>query len=286
MQQNYLILPAENQTVKPSFIIHTAEGVAVKHLFIFPAKQGIAFIALQKDENIFTDVLIYHAANGLLENDLQQILNDSFFLQESFSKVDVVWNTVENIMVPQAFFNQEKCAGMLDLIYGSAGAWQVKWEQVLSQNIYTAYRVAATIENTVTQKFPAAVQSHQASAMASFLPAEKELVYCNFYPGSLTVMLRKNNQLQVIQNFDYTTPEDAAYHLLNVCQQFDVTAAETTITASGTIDENSSLYRELYKYFLGISFYDLPDNFLYADEIKEHPQQYFSHFFAAASCVL
>jgi hypothetical protein len=279
-------LPAENHTVKPSFIIHTAEGIAGKHLFIFPAKQGIAFIALQNDEHIFTDVLVYHTENGLLENDLQRILTDSFFLRESFSNVDIVWSVAESIIVPQAFFSRDKYSAMLDLVYGSAGNWHVKSELLLSQNMYNTYRVEATTENIILQKFPAAIQSHQATAMVNFNPAEKELLYCNFYPGSLTVLLRKNNQLQLVQNFNYATPEDAAYHLLNVCQRFEVNAIETVITASGTIDENSNLYRELYKYFSAINFCKLPEGFLYADDINELPQQYFCHFITAATCVL
>ncbi len=278
-------MPPENHTVKPSFIIHTQEGVAGKHLFVFAANKGITFIALQKEENIITDVLVYPAPTGLLEKDLQQMLTDTFFLQQSFSKVDIVWGVKESIIVPHTFFNKEKCSDMLNLVYGSAGKWQVLSELMITQNAYNIYKVDEAILKIVLQKFPTALQSHQSTAMVNFMPAEKDLLYCSFYSGWLTVLLRKDSQLQVIQNFEYAEPEDAAYHLLNVCKQFHLNATETVIYASGMIEENSNLHREVYKYFAAINFFSLPEHFLYAEEISNLPQQYFSHFISVASCV-
>ena len=55
---------------------------------------------------------------------------------------------------------------------------------------------------------------------------------------------------------------------------------------SGMIDVDSSLYSELFKYFLNMEFAILPGNFNYADAIKEQPAHYFSHLFATALCVL
>jgi hypothetical protein len=99
-------------------------------------------------------------------------------------------------------------------------------------------------------------------------------------------VLRKNGQLQVIQNFEFNTPEDAIYHLLNICQSFETDATQTILTVSGMVDADSNLYNELHKYFLQINFADLPDNFKYTEEIKNYPVHYFSHLFATAICVL
>jgi hypothetical protein len=102
----------------------------------------------------------------------------------------------------------------------------------------------------------------------------------------MTVLLRKQGQLQLIQNFEFNTPEDVAYHVLNVCKNFEVDASATVVTVSGMIDANSNLYNGLYKYVASVKFYELPGNHNYAAAIKEHPAHYFSHLFALASCVL
>jgi hypothetical protein len=91
--------------------------------------------------------------------------------------------------------------------------------------------------------------------------------------------------LQVIQNFQYKVPEDAAYHLLNVCERFEVKANDTVLHLNGMIDPDSNLYNELYKYFLQTAFGTLPEIFTYNEEIKKYPEHYFSHLFELAACV-
>lgn len=247
------------------------------------------FAVLNRQRQQFEVLCVYHYNNTTDTAErfrmLQQILAHDE-LQKFYSKTDIIWCTPQSIITPQFFFNRDDCGEMLDLVYGDAGGYDVKHELVLKQQAYNVYREDAATVQQVIKKFPAAVQWHQSTLLLSFLPEKKELLYCNFSPTSVTVMLRRQNELQAIQTFDYNTPEDAAYHLLNTCQNFGVTASEIAITASGMIDESSGLYKELYKYFSTVEFMELPDVFTYSDEIKTYPSHYFSHYFATAACVL
>lgn len=276
--------------MNPSFNIKAVTVASNAHLFVFAGKQGAAFAVLDRQLDMFTSVSVYHFTNDMTaaerSSSFQQILNNETAAQQVYSKTDIVWCTEQSIITPQSFFNRDGAASMLDLVFGDAGAFAVKHELLLKQHAYNVYRMDAGIEKMVMAKFPSAVQSHESSLLVNFNSSKNDLLYCNFYPGSVTVMLRKGYQLQAIQTFYYSTPEDAAYYLLNTCRRFDVNAAEMVITASGMIDESSNLYRELYKYFLHIDFCELPDTFTYSDEIKTYPAHYFSHLFATAACVL
>jgi hypothetical protein len=283
-------LPAENHTVNPSFNIKSTTAVTDAHLFVFAGRQGIAFAALDRQRNMFTGISVYHFQNDSTDAErhtsLQQILENEPAANQFFSKTDIVWCTEQSIITPQAFFDRDNAAAMLELVFGDAGEYTVKNELLLKQQAYNVYRLDKATEKIIMARFNGAIQSHQSSLLVNFESARKDLLYCNFYPGSFTVMLRKDRQLQAIQTFYYSTPEDAAYYLLNICRRFGVDAAEMTITASGMIDESSSLYRELYKYFLQIDFFESPDSFAYSEEIKTYPAHYFSHLFATAACVL
>ncbi len=148
---------------------------------------------------------------------------------------------------------QVTAAEMLELVYGDLMTGTVQNELVTTHNLHTVYKIPAAIKNIFNNRFPFCIQSHQSSLLINFEKNNKDLLYCNFYPEHLTVMLRKNGQLQMIQQFEYTLPEDAVYHLLNVCQSFDTDAAKTILTVSGMIDTDSSLYSELYKYFQSVN---------------------------------
>lgn len=284
-------MPAENQTVNPTFSITSVNAAALPtHLFINAGRQGISFVELEKESNTFISVIVYHFTKQLSCEEIAATVNNifatDFFLQKSFNRADITWSFNESILVPSEFFEKNTAAEMLNMVYGDAGDESIKNQLVLKYNLYNSYRVAAVIENTIINKFPHIHQSHQAALLIDFDAADKDLLYCNFYTDSLTVLLRKNGQLQLIQNFEFTTPEDAVYHLLNVCQSFEVDATQVTLTASGMIDVTSNLYNELYKYFAAVSFTALPGNFNYAEDINNYPAHYFSHLFATAACVL
>jgi len=259
-------------------------------LLVQAGKQGISFIQLDSDTNTFISLQVYHFAMHLTESniagEINSILSAEDLLQQHFKKIFVTWCFEENILVPNEYFNSSDAAAMIELVYGDASQATVQNEMVLARDLHTVYRIPAAVKNIFNHWFPFCIQSHQSSLLINFDRGNKNLCYCNFYPNTLTVLLRINGQLQLIQNFDFGTPEDAVYHLLNVCRNFAADPTQTALTVSGMIDADSNLYNELYKYFLDIQFAGLPDNFNYAGEISHYPKHYFSHLFATASCVL
>ena len=283
-------MPAENQAVNPSFNITTNTTVAGKPvLLIQVGRQGISFTQLDSDSNTFIAVQVYHFAKHTSDTDIADAINDILkagdLEQQHFKKIFVTWCFDENVLVPHEYFEGNDIAAMLDLVYGDATQATVLHEPVLAHDLHSVYRIPVAVKNIFNHWFPFCIQNHQAALMINLGKGNKNLLYCNFYPGLLTVLLRKNGQLQLIQNFEFTTPEDVVYHLLNICRSFE-TPADINLMVSGMIDANSSLHTELYKYFLNIEFTTLPGNFNYADAIKDQPAHYFSHLFATALCVL
>ena len=284
-------MPAENHTVNPSFNITTENTPLNKpNLFISAGKQGISFIQLDTDSNTFISVLVYHFAKNLtstaIAEQVNEIVSSENLSQQHFKKIFVTWCFDENVFVPQEYFDAGNSKEMLVLVHGDLMQGAVQNELVATHNLHTVYKIPAAVKNIFNIAFPFCIQNHQSSLLINFEKNNKDLLYCNFYQEHLTVLLRKNGQLQIIQQFEYASPEDAVYHLLNVCQSFETDAAKTILTVSGMIDTDSSLYSELYKYFQSVNCADLSASFNYAEEIKDHPAHYFSHLFATASCVL
>ncbi len=284
-------MPAENHTVNPSFNITTENTPLNKpNLFISAGKQGISFIQLDTDSNTYISVLVYHFAKHLtataIAEQVNEIVSSENLSQQHFKKIFVTWYFDENVFVPQEYFDAGNSKEMLVLVHGDLMQGAVQNELVATHNLHTVYKIPAAVKNIFNNHFPFSIQNHQSSLLINFEKNNKDLLYCNFYPEHLTVLLRKNGQLQIIQQFEYASPEDAVYHLLNVCQSFETDAAKTILTVSGMIDTDSNLYSELYKYFQSVNCADLSASFNYAEEIKDHPAHYFSHLFATASCVL
>jgi Protein of unknown function (DUF3822) len=284
-------LPAENQTVNPSFNITTTNTPTDKPiLFVQAGSQGISFVQLDTGSNTFTSVKVYHFLKSLTDSaiaeEINTILSAEDLMQQHFKKIYVTWCFDENILVPHEYFDSSNAGKMLELVYGDAMQTAVQNEPVPAHNLHTIYIIPVVVKNVFNTWFPFSIQTHQSSLLINIEKEKKDFTYCNFYHNYFTTVLRKKGQLQAIQNFEFNTPEDAIYHLLNICQSFETDATQAILTVSGMVDADSNLYTELHKYFLQINFADLPDNFKYTDEIKNYPVHYFSHLFATAICVL
>jgi len=282
-------LPTQIQHVNPSFDIQASLlETETAQLFVEAGPMGVSAVILGAD-NYFKAVVSYSFSNKLtrpeLAEKLQEILQTENLLTRQYAKTHIFWSFPESILVPGGLVNDDKNNEMLNLVYGDLNTGVTKSDFLYKHNLHNIYRVPEPVHELFTAYLPYATQTHQYTTMVNREMSDGNHLYAVFYGSSLTLMLCKQDKLQVIQNFVYDNPEDTAYHLLNVCKSFDVQPNKVTLHISGLVDEKSNLYAAIYKYFLLIEFDSLPGNFSYYDEIEEHPPHFFTHLFALASCV-
>jgi hypothetical protein len=262
------------------FTITSEINFPQSHLMLEINAGNVIFTVLDTSGNTFTN-LVCTAYNGAEE--LDEILSLSAMLKGSFKKTDICWGFAESVLMPNEFFKKQTATEMPVLVYGNNYNAETNHDFLYKHNMYNVYTIPSPVYSVVKKHFPYVNCSH----LFSVLPEcnADDGLYAVFYFDAITVMLKKNKQVQLIKKYSYKTPEDAAFHLLNVCRGFAVDATTVALALSGMIDEKSALYAELYKYFLHINFQQLPDSFLYIDEIKNLPPHFFSYLFSATICV-
>ncbi len=249
---------------------------------------GISAFTLDSVQR-FRSVLIYsfpmQMPASALAKEMKHILETESLLKQPYRKVHIFWAFPESILVPPEMIDRDANNKMLDLVYGDEGDKAVKIDFLYRHNLHNVYRVPSVIHDSFLAQFPAGIQTHQYSVLVDRKTVEGDELLAVFYTSSLTVMLRREGKLQVLQNFSYSNPADAAYQLLNICKSFDITPETVKLQVTGLVDERSNLYAAIYNYFLNVEFDNLSPDFGYSDEIKDHPQHFFSHLFTLASCV-
>lgn len=257
-------------------------------LLIEISGQGISYIAINGD-NTCIALSVYHFAAGTtndqVANHLKDIVAAQPFLQQPFKKISFSYAFAESVLVPHQFMNVSANKDMLELVYGDTSENIIRSDFMYKHNLHNVYRVPKQIDSVIAHLFSKANHCHLYSLLPNVIKATGNHLYCIFSTTQITVQLLKEGRLQVIQNFQYKVPEDVAYHLLNVCQRFEVDVNDTVVHLNGMIDADSNLYNELYKYFLQPEFGTLPELFNYNEEIKKYPAHYFSHLFELAACV-
>jgi hypothetical protein len=277
------------QHVNPSCNIQaTGINFETAQLFAEAGPTGISLAVLSAD-NYFNAVVTYAFAARLsdaeLTENLKIICSSENLLQQQYSKTHIFWCFAESILVPVELMNADRNVNMLNLVFGDARQGIIHSDFLSRHNLHNVYRLPDAAADIFTTYLPVATQTHLFSALVNReLPAGNHL-FTVFYSSSLTIMLCKEDKLQVVQNFIYNNADDCVFHLLNVCKGFDVQPDAVTLHINGMIDEKSGLYAAIYKYFLNMEFDTLPEDYAYADEIKNYPPHFFSHLFELASCV-
>lgn len=279
-KQKYLILLAKTKLVKSTFYINNFNSSAEARLIIEIGNSEFTFVILQ--DKTFTALATYQIATV---NELNDLLASENLLHHNFSKVDVVYNNKESVLVPTVLYNSNATNSYIELIYGDTFKGQLKTDFIYKHAIQNIYKIEYTIQKAMFTKFPSATISHQYSLLPDSTGLSGTKLFIVFYQNKFSVLCCKQNQLQVIQQFEYANAYDVAYYLLAIAEQYTLDVNEVELQLCGMINENSALYNELHKYFKHLSFQPLPDVFDYVDDIQALPSHYFAHTFLFAACV-
>lgn len=279
-KQKYLILLAKTKLVKSTFYINNFNSSAEARLIIEIGNSEFTFVILQ--DKTFTALATYQIATV---NELNDLLASENLLHHNFSKVDVVYNNKESVLVPTVLYSSNATNSYIELIYGDTFKGQLKTDFIYKHAIQNIYKIEYTIQKAMFTKFPSATISHQYSLLPDSTGLSGTKLFIVFYQNKFSVLCCKQNQLQVIQQFDYANAYDVAYYLLAIAEQYTLDVNEVELQLCGMINENSALYNELHKYFKHLSFQPLPDVFDYVDDIQALPSHYFAHTFLFAACV-
>ena len=254
------------------------------HLLVEAGREGISLVWYSKNPLKIEGLFIYQASKNTtdftLAEDLQKLLAAENL--PHYHSCRISYNFKESLIVPALFYKEENRAGLLNCIYGDMPGHRYFTEVIKELDASNIYRVPATVHEAVTSRFFAGNIMHSNSCLVNY--AKQKDLYCIVYNSSIKVLLFTEGKLQILQFYDYNTPSDVAYHLLNICTQHGLSPGSITLTLSGFIDQHSNLYEELYRYFLNIDMDRIPQDIEVTDEIAAHPAHFFSFLITLVQC--
>ncbi len=200
--------------------------------------------------------LTYCSVEEWKENSLTEFFAAYPALHNSFYQVLIVYDYPQNILIPSAIYNPGESQLLLRTMNGVLHGSHIISELISEWQLYNIYAVPDEVYKRVNQKFPAATSRHQYSLSVKKINAagSEGSMSVDFRQNDFTVIAGRQSRILLAQTFEYTTPEDVLYYLLKTCQQFSMSQKEVSLQLSGLIDKQSSLYKELYQYFINIGF--------------------------------
>ncbi|MEP7163669.1 MAG: DUF3822 family protein [Ferruginibacter sp.] len=259
------------------------------HLLVEAGSYGISFAWFTKDPYNMRGIAVYNLTDKVLPEGIaaaiEKVLQASPVFNKVHASVTICYDFKESLLVPEVHYNTSTAEAMLNLVHASDVEINVKAEAVRGLAVFNVYAVHKKIEAVLSRQFPAATIHHSTSLQLEKTYSGGKSIHCIFFHNSIKVFMFNEQALQFVQQFNYDTPVDATYHLLNCCEQYDFKPAAITLVLSGMVDEKSKLYTELYRYFINIEFEKTGSGIELHDRIRFYPSHFFSHLTVLASCV-
>lgn len=217
---------------------------------------------------------------------MMEIMRESRLLDKSYTETKVYANSPFAVLIPAGQFNKQIAEDYLSVSFGEAHRQVMRYDELSADmGIVTAFRLEEEVPEQINRRLIMVEFHHVFSKMAEHLLQQDnkatDKIKVQFYYKHIIVGVMKNSQLHLVQFFNYQTPEDVLYYLLNICQQLGLHTAQVVLEISGMIDLQSALYNELNKYFATIAMEEVNMKNLPQD-FHHYPPHYLSPFFNLA----
>jgi hypothetical protein len=281
----YSIIAVElDKMVQKTFGIYTTTDITAddEQLYIELGQRHVAlWTAADTTETISAFELFEYDLSPLesLGETLRQVKLYSRLLEARYSSTKVIWENQECLLVPDSFHDKEIAPNYLDLMFGNSVNTLVQEQQRPTTRMTVVFRIPRNWKDAAQQYFPGAVYEHKYLNLYERFSNDSKGIYTLFYRNHFIMALVKEFKVQLLQTFDYQTPEDALYHILNTCNQYKMDYDTTPVHVEGLIDLNSPMYEELKKYLRDVSISIPGEKWQTGGDFRQHPSHYFLPFF-------
>jgi hypothetical protein len=228
--------------------------------------------------------LACYTADEMNADLLSEIFSKHGELHSSFYEVQVGYDHPGSVLVPLQYHNADESKPLLTTMCGSTTGASVISEAINEWQLYNVYAVPTDVHDWVSRIFPAFKYRHNYTLSVRMMPSDPaDHMLIDFNTDEFSFIIVNENKLLIAQTFSYTTPEDILYYLLKACNQFSLSRGEIQLFLSGMIEKESQLYRELYLYFLNITFRE-PTWHLPVTEANGYPAHFFTSLNDLAQC--
>ncbi len=207
----------------------------------------------------------------------------SQLLSRAYHDTHCYYNFEEAVIIPGQRFTATAAEDYLSLIYGESDRHEVKFDPIGSdEQMVNAYRIRKSINELMGRHFLLYKPHHAYSRLLEDVLTRTEtadhFIKVQFYSNHIIAAVMKQNQLQIIQSFNFETKDDVLYHLSNINRQFELNALHSHLEISGMFESGSSLHKQLQSLFGLITFESIEPDGVFKTATG-YPAHYFTPFY-------
>ena len=184
-------------------------------------------------------------------------------------------------LVPESIFDESKKSDLLEFNQQNIQTMNIKHEAIPKTEIIIIYGIDIETENILNSYFSKAKISHSSSSLIEtwITPnAEGKMLHCYVQASSIQIAYVKHAQLKFFNIYQYKTPEDFIYYLMNVVNHLSLDQDKINLLFSGEVVMDSGIYKLAYKYIRIIHFAQRP-HWVHCSEELNFPGHFYFNLF-------
>lgn len=231
-----------------------------------------------------------HNKNFSIDKALDSTLEDDNYLKKLFKTTRILVNTVHYTTVPARFFDVSQKQLYFKNINSIASDENIFLsEDIAHTDAVLVYPIEKDFHQKIVAAFPSAKILNSMTTQAGYLLTQKKLltsangtdrtVHINFRDGYLQIFFYEGNQFVFSNNFKFSAPQDVVYYTLLIYKQFKLNPSIIPLHISGTITEDSDIYKFIYRYIRNVYFLPKPDALKLGNQFTGVPAFFYNDIF-------
>lgn len=249
------IIARNKEKLKQLFLIENPVEQGVPKVLSIQIGPAFAAYCVTDRSGNRLEELGYYLTDCRDAESLEAFLSGRPAFGQSYYEVMLAYDFPESTLVPALEYRHEEAGSLAASLFGRAAAANTVAEAIRVKDMYNVYTVPQDIMDVMKNRFPAAKTRHQYSVLLEkAVPPEGDSILLDVRDSEFSLLLTRQGEVLLAQTYSYSSPEDVLYYLVRAASAFDMSREQCSLLVSGLIDQQSSLYKELYLYFIRISF--------------------------------
>ncbi len=213
-----------------------------------------------------------------VESDLRGIFGSERLLDMDFATKRCALASAACTLVPRRLFDPQNLEHYFKMLLRESGERDYGFEKLEAFDCYLVWTVDRGLMRLCSHYFPMENIGHLAgpllNAYQSLSPTEGYAVFANLRGQKVQIAVFERQNLAYFNAFDFSKPSDLLYYILLAYKQFELNPLDIPLTLSGTLLEDSEIFRLLLRYVRPMRFPPLTEGFKLPEEAKGLPAHY------------
>jgi len=251
---------------------------------------GVSFAVMDNLRAKFILLRSFEPENGLKFSfdEVKEILVKDDFLTKKYHSVKIILQSTKFTLVPAPLYEPEKKETFFKLNHSLEEDGEILVNRVSFPDAYLLFSVRKCYHQLTEVLLPGQAPSHFLKPLLANVgfygnSQTKNYLHLHVLKGSIVVLATINGVLKYCNCFDYKSPEDALYYLLNVYKTLGM-ETDIPLHCSGGIQKNDGVYTVLSNYINDILFVDPVGNFTFSYLFEGANPHKFINLFSLVNC--